>query len=158
MGTTFINEKIVTVIDIHKIIAENNLLSKEIDADKTFKAKILLVEDSVLYQRVIQETLENDGYQVVLAEDGAKGLELLKDHGNRFDLLVSDVEMPNLNGFDLVANLRKNDGPHKDIPVVLVTTRLEKEDLDKGKDVGVNAHLKKLDKIEVLNTVNQILS
>lgn len=158
MGTIYIHEKIVTIIDIHQVVESKGLIDKSARSLENKKAKILLVEDSVLYQRVIQETLENDGYEVVLAPDGSQGLELLKDESNTFDLMVSDVEMPQLNGFDLVSNLRSLENKHQAIPVVLVTTRISDDDLKKGKDVGADVHLKKLDKQEVLNTVNQMLA
>jgi two-component system chemotaxis sensor kinase CheA len=84
--------------------------------------------------------LELAGYQVKTAVDGVEGFTILQE-GN-FDLVVSDVEMPRMNGFDLTSRIRA-DKRLAELPVVLVTALESTEDRKRGIDVGANAYLVK---------------
>lgn len=155
MGTTYVNGHIVTIVDIHFIIQELKLVKSEIAVEKS-KANILLAEDSVLYQRVIQETLESNGYHVVLAQNGEEAYDQISSD-KHFDIVITDIEMPKMNGFDLTKKIRAL-AKVKDIPIIAVTTRVSESDLKRGRDVGITEHLKKLDQEEVLNSINKFMS
>ena len=158
MGTTYVHDNIITIIDIHKIIEGLNLGHEKLIAEDTYKAKILLVEDSILYQRLMQDALETSGYKVTLAVNGKVGYDILKNGEGDFDLVITDIEMPEMNGFDLVKNIRKFDNKYKKIPVIAVTTRVSESDIKKGKEVGIDRQLKKLDKDQVIGAVNDMLT
>ena len=106
------------------------------------KQKILLVEDSIPIRTQMKRILEAAGYEVTAAVDGEDGFNKLK--GNTFAAVVSDVQMPNLDGLELVAKMRQLD-QYKDLPVILVTTLASEEDKLQGHQVGANAYITKGD-------------
>ena len=101
---------------------------------------ILVAEDSITARTLLKNILELAGYQVKTAVDGVEGFTALQK-GN-FDLVVSDVEMPRMSGFDLTSKIRA-DKRLADLPVVLVTALESTEDRKRGIDVGANAYLVK---------------
>ena len=153
MGTTYIDGEMVTIVDIHKVVENLNLKQ---DVVENSIARVLLAEDSVLYQRVVQDALEAQGYHVTVVGNGKLASELLEAENN-FDLLITDIEMPELSGLELVKRIRGGSGSSKNIPVIAITTLFGEEDLKKGREVGINTYLKKLDKEQVLSAVHDIL-
>lgn len=103
---------------------------------------ILVAEDSITSRTLLKGILESAGYRVKTTVDGVEALEALRS-GN-FDLVVSDVQMPRMNGFDLTARIRA-ERRTAEIPVVLVTALSSPEDRERGIDVGANAYLVKSD-------------
>jgi len=101
---------------------------------------VLVVEDSITARSLLKGILEMAGYQVATAVDGAEGLAKLIN-GN-FDIVVSDVEMPRMDGFDLTARIRA-DKRLQDTPVILVTALESQADRERGIDVGANAYIVK---------------
>jgi len=101
---------------------------------------ILVAEDSITSRILLKTILESAGYKVRTAVDGMEAFSLLRTEV--FDLLVSDVEMPRLNGFDLTARVRA-DKKLADLPVVLVTALATPEHQERGIDVGANAYIVK---------------
>jgi two-component system chemotaxis sensor kinase CheA len=104
--------------------------------------RVLVAEDSITSRMLLKGMLESAGYLVKTAVDGLEALTLLRSEA--FDVLVSDVEMPRLNGFDLPARLRA-DRHLSELPVVLVTALASREDRERGIEVGANAYLVKSD-------------
>jgi len=117
---------------------------------------VLVAEDSITSRLLLKGILESAGYLVRTAPDGLEALNLLRAHP--FDLLVSDVEMPGLNGFDLTARVRA-DARLAELPVVLVTARESREDRERGIDVGAHAYLVKssFDQSDLLATVRRLI-
>ncbi|MEI9895034.1 MAG: hybrid sensor histidine kinase/response regulator [Chthoniobacter sp.] len=116
---------------------------------------ILVAEDSITSRMLLKGILEGAGYQVKTAVDGLEAFTLLR--AERFDLVVSDVEMPRLNGFDLTARIRA-DRKLAELPVVLVTALESREDRERGIDVGANAYLVKssFDQSNLLEAVRRL--
>lgn len=106
------------------------------------KQHILLVEDSIPIRTQMKRILEAAGYEVTAAVDGEDGFNKLE--GNSFAAVVSDVQMPNLDGLELVAKMRQFD-QYKDLPVILVTTLASESDKLQGHQVGANAYITKGD-------------
>ncbi len=104
------------------------------------KRTILIAEDSITARTLFKGILEGAGYSVATAVDGMDAWNALKT--NEFDLLVSDVQMPVMNGFELTARIR-NDRKLYSLPVVLVTGLETREDKEKGIEVGANAYIVK---------------
>ncbi len=101
---------------------------------------ILIAEDSMTARILLQNILESAGYEVKTAQDGLEAFTLLKTE--KVDLLLTDVEMPHMTGFELTAKIREND-KLKELPIVLCTTRGSKEDRELGIEVGANAYINK---------------
>jgi two-component system chemotaxis sensor kinase CheA len=105
---------------------------------ETVVKSLLVAEDSITSRMLLKGILESAGYKVKTAVDGLEAFTLLR--AEKFDLLVSDVEMPRLNGFDLTARIRA-DKKLAELPVVLVTALKNQADFERGIDVGANAYL-----------------
>jgi chemosensory pili system protein ChpA (sensor histidine kinase/response regulator) len=101
---------------------------------------VLVVDDSLTVRRVTQRLLVREGYRVALAKDGLEGLERLSEE--RPAVLLSDIEMPRMDGFDLVRNLR-NDARLADLPVIMITSRIAQKHRDYAAELGVDHYLGK---------------
>ncbi len=115
---------------------------KELTEQSQVKQKILLVEDSIPIRTQMKRILESAGYEVTAAVDGEDGFNKLL--GGSFHAVVSDVQMPNLDGLGLVAKLRQFQ-EYQDLPVILVTTLASEEDKRQGHQAGANAYITKGD-------------
>jgi two-component system, chemotaxis family, sensor kinase CheA len=117
---------------------------------------ILVVEDSITSRTLLKNILESAGYQVKIAVDGLDGLAQLQTE--EFDLVVSDVEMPRMNGFELTAKVRA-DKRLADLPVVLVTALASNEDRARGIDVGASAYIIKssFDQSNLLEVIRRLV-
>jgi chemotaxis protein histidine kinase CheA len=121
------------------------------------RRRILVVEDSLTTRELERGMLESRGFIVETASDGLEALEKLAQ--GSFDLVLSDVEMPRMNGFDLCRALRANDNM-KNIPLVFVTTLEKESDKRKGIEVGAQAYIVKnaFHEGNLLQTINQLVS
>jgi two-component system chemotaxis sensor kinase CheA len=102
--------------------------------------QVLVVDDAVTTRAMERGLLELAGYQVKVAVDGLDAWTALKS--DRFDLVVSDVDMPRMNGFELTRRIRADEGL-QDLPVVLVSALEAREDKERGIEVGANAYVVK---------------
>jgi two-component system chemotaxis sensor kinase CheA len=103
--------------------------------------RILVVEDSVTSRVLLQTILEQAGYQVETAVDGIDAFARLKQH--EFDMVVSDVDMPRMNGFTLTEKIRAEGRQFAGLQVALVTSLDSPEDRERGKAIGANAYIVK---------------
>lgn len=119
--------------------------------------KILVVEDSITSRVLLKNILESAGFQVSLANDGQDGWEKIQQEPN-FDLVVSDVEMPRMTGFELTTKIRK-ESKSKDVPIIIVTSLASLEDRRKGVEVGANAYFVKsnFEKSNLLEMVKRLI-
>ncbi|MBW4665388.1 MAG: hybrid sensor histidine kinase/response regulator [Chroococcus sp. CMT-3BRIN-NPC107] len=104
------------------------------------KPAILLVEDSITIRTQVKRILKGAGYDVTAAVDGLDGFNKLKSKD--FDAVVSDVQMPNIDGLALTAKIRQQK-QYTELPIILVTTLASDEDKKRGADAGANAYLTK---------------
>ena len=102
------------------------------------KINILLVEDELTLAMIIKDTLEENGFHITIANDGEKGLQLFFDLHP--DVLVADVMMPRMDGFEMVRRIRQTD---KKTPVLFLTARSAINDVVEGFELGANDYLKK---------------
>jgi two-component system, chemotaxis family, sensor kinase CheA len=104
------------------------------------RVTVLVAEDSITSRTLLKNILEASGFRVRTAVDGLDALNLLRSE--EFDIVVSDVEMPRLDGFELTAAIR-GDKKLAGLPVILVTGLESREDRERGIDVGANAYIVK---------------
>lgn len=125
-------------------------------AKQVKKKTALVVEDSITSRMLLKNILETAGYEVKTAVDGMEGLATLRE-GN-FDILVSDIDMPRMNGFELTTKVRE-DKKLSELPVVLVTSLQSREDRERGMDVGANAYIVKssFDQSNLLDVVRKLV-
>lgn len=131
------------------------LVSREAPAKPAVTKHVLVAEDSITSRMLLKGILESAGYDVKTAVDGIDAFTQLR--AGEFDVLVSDVEMPRLNGFDLTARVRA-DAQLAELPVVLVTALASREDRERGIEVGANAYLVKsnLDQSNLLEALQRL--
>ena len=118
------------------------------------KGKVLVVDDDRAIVKLLESILSKEGYEVVTAEDGLKAMDQVKTH--RPQLIVLDIMMPELNGYDVCRNL-KFDSPYKDIPILLITSRDQEIDPRIGQMMGINYLQKPINNEAFLLKVKQIL-
>jgi two-component system chemotaxis sensor kinase CheA len=114
------------------------------------------VEDSALVRAMEKRILEDAGYEVVAAADGVDALNAL---GRRsFAAVVSDINMPNMDGLTLTARIRQ-ESRYKDLPVILVTSLASDDDKRRGLEVGANAYIPKpsFDQRVLLETLKRLI-
>lgn len=102
--------------------------------------KILIVDDSNLIRSVASGAVIEAGHEVVVAENGQDGLDMLARH--KFDLIFSDVNMPIMGGLEMIENIKKHD-EYKYIPIIMLTTESNPALKAKGKELGVKAWMLK---------------
>jgi len=108
--------------------------------------KILLLEDDVILQEIIEEFLIDNDYEVESYFDGEKALDAIGK--NRYDMLLLDVNVPNINGFEILVYLREIGNT---TPAIYITSLASIDDLKKGFDLGADDYLKKLFELEELH-------
>lgn len=101
---------------------------------------MLVVDDSITVREVERQLLTNRGYQVEVAVDGVDGWTRIRQE--QFDLVISDIDMPRMNGFEFVSMI-KQDPKLQSTPVVIVSYKDREEDRQRGLDVGANYYLTK---------------
>src|SRR3954467_404403 len=156
---------VVCLVDLRELAAESSLASPVVSAGGSAverpapvarKARVLVVEDSVGVRELERVILEGAGYDVVTAVDGLDGAARLK--GDPADLVVSDVEMPGMDGYTLTRPIRRTRG-WEQVPVVIMTSRGSEEDQRAGLDAGASAYLLKteFDQNQLVETVRRLI-
>ncbi len=156
----------VPILNVHDLIkspsaeifrfSSDNEKSEAKESSGGSKGNILVVEDSITSRMLIKNILEAAGYIVKTAVDGRDGFSLLKTES--FDIVVSDVEMPRMNGFELTEKIR-NDTKLGELPVILVTSLDSREDRERGIDVGADAYIVKssFDQSNLLDVIARLI-
>ncbi len=101
---------------------------------------VMVVDDSITVRRVTQRLLKREGYRVVLAADGLQALERLQDE--KPTVVLSDIEMPRMDGFDLARNIRA-DAKLRDLPIIMITSRIAEKHRKHARELGVDHYLGK---------------
>ncbi|HZH03783.1 MAG TPA: response regulator, partial [Myxococcaceae bacterium] len=143
-ATSLADGKLVTVLEPGALMeAAAAATARGVAPQRTTRtATILVADDSLTTRTMMASVLERAGYKTVMAHDGAYAASLLGQQA--FDLVVSDVEMPNLDGFGLVKYLRSG-AQHAQVPAILVTSLNTPEDRARGAEAGANAYIVKKD-------------
>jgi two-component system chemotaxis sensor kinase CheA len=149
---------ILNVPDLMKSAVKVTSTSVRTPAEEaqTKRRSVLVVEDSITARTLLKNILDSAGYDVRTAIDGVDGFTVLKTQ--EFDLVVSDIQMPRMDGFDLVTKIRA-DSKLSEIPVVLVTALESREDRERGIEVGANAYIVKssFDQSNLLEVIQRLI-
>jgi len=124
--------------------------SDEMDTQK----RILIVDDSAFFRNMLAPILGVAGYSVDTAEHPLEALEML-DSDNDYDAIVSDIEMPEMNGFDFAVEVKK--GRSAGIPMIALTSHATEKDIARGKSVGFEEYVAKFDRETLLNALSDTL-
>jgi two-component system chemotaxis sensor kinase CheA len=154
--------EVVVVLDTVDLIAHSALSLRLVRGKsrapraKRKETRILVVEDAFSTRELEKSILETHGYLVDTAVDGLDALNRMTD--TKYDLIVSDVEMPRMNGFELCRTLKEKEG-YKDIPIVMVTALEKEEDKRRGIELGVAAYIIKsaFEQTNLLDTIERLV-
>lgn len=161
--TTLGTGEVVLILNMQELIKARDLVGVlpigEVSNEVKPQAKrnaILIAEDSMITAELERNILINAGYEADVATDGIEAMEKL--HSKKYDLLVTDIDMPIMNGFELTSKVRA-DTRLKDTPVVIVTSRENVEDKRRGIEVGADAYIlkKEFDQSSLLNTIKRLI-
>ena len=118
--------------------------------------RVLLVDDSSFFRNLLTPLLETAGYTVTTAPGPQVALKM-REEGAEFDIIVSDIEMPDMNGFDFAREV-KTEGRWKETPIVALTSHATPRDIERGRTVGFIDHVAKLDRDALLRSLSHTFS
>jgi two-component system chemotaxis sensor kinase CheA len=147
VGTSIIKGKATEIIDVTYYLTqvfEDWLHRKEQDVGNTGRKQLLFVDDSAFFRNMLTPVLKAAGFEVVAAESASNGLELVKS-GQRFDIIVSDIEMPDMDGFAFAETLRNTDEA-RDTPIIALSSLISPAALEKGRAAGFHDYVAKFDR------------
>ena len=153
-------EDILQVVDLEAVAVDLGFFDRQVDAVETEAFEpasgktVLLADDSVTVRNTVEKALMKAGFAVVTASDGEEAVEALKK--NRIDLVVSDVEMPRLDGYSL-AKLIRSDPAHSGIPIILNSSMSGECNIQKGKEAGADEYIVKFSPHLVVEACRRIL-
>ena len=121
------------------------------------KKLILVVDDSIIIRSLVNKTLSDEGYEVIEAVDGEDGISICEKN-KTINLIVSDVYMPNADGFEFLSSIRSM-ASYESVPVVMLTTESDKSKIEIGKSLGIKAWVvKPFTPKHFLNIVSTVIS
>jgi len=160
MGSTIINETTTLIIDIFELVEtvhpEWFADRPKVSAGDKINKGILLAEDSDFFRTQVKKFIEDEGYLVFAAEDGQKAWHLLQQNAEKVSLVVTDIEMPNMDGYGLTRTL-KADQRFSQLPVIALTSLAGDEDIARGKAAGIDDYQIKLDRDKLLKGIYAFL-
>jgi len=157
-GCALVNDRLTLLLDLYELMdnGENKWFSKRSLPEKTKQlSQVLLVEDTVFFSQLVRNFLESNGYIVHTAENGLEGLSVLEKI--QVDLIVSDIEMPIMDGWKFIQAVRNNKR-YQHIPAMALSALNSPESIERSLKMGFNAHEVKIDKDRMLACVENLLN
>ncbi len=156
LGSSIIKDKTTLFLDVYKIIEMHDpyFFMKVVPAEER-AYRLLLAEDSPFFRQMIANYLASAGYEVETACDGEEAWEKLQKE--RFDALITDIEMPRLNGIELAKRIRA-DARLAELPIMALTSLSSEEDRRRGIEAGIDEYQVKLERGKVLEALADLLS
>jgi two-component system chemotaxis sensor kinase CheA len=144
IGSAIISGKAVDIVDVGHFLtlAFADLFDAAQDSVANGK-HALLVDDSPFFRNLIAPLLKAANWQVTTAADGAEALKL-RDSGQTFDIIISDIEMPNVDGLTLAGAVR-SDERWQETPMIALSSHANADDINAGREAGFNEYLAKSD-------------
>jgi len=163
-GSAVIGDNTILIVDIYELIqtvqpewfAVRGSIEIAGDAGEVGVPHLLLVEDSDFFRNQVKKFIEDDGYTVDVAEDGLVAWNMLDSDPDMYDLVVTDIAMPNMDGFELSKCIRQ-DKRFTFMPIIALTSLVGDEDVARGKAVGIDDYQIKLDKERLLHSIYEWL-
>lgn len=162
IGSAIIHGKATDVVDIGYFIRASNKDWFKRHGDEAFGdastegRRVLLVDDSPFFRNMLTPLLKVAGYRVTTMESPLDALEL-RENGEKFDIIVSDIEMPKMDGFEFAQKVREETSQWKNIPMVALTSHATQQDIDHGMNVGFSKYIAKFDRDTLLSTLTDAL-
>jgi two-component system chemotaxis response regulator CheY len=117
--------------------------------------RVLTVDDSRTILAMLRHTLTNAGFEVLQAEDGQQGLDLLSKES--VDIVITDINMPVMDGIEFIRNVRAS-GQHQSLPILILTTETSQEKRDQGKSAGGTGWIvKPFDPDKLISVIHRVV-
>jgi two-component system, chemotaxis family, sensor kinase CheA len=161
MGSSIIKGKTTLWVDMFELL--QTLKSEWIEQAKAPQvaqgraSTILYAEDSKFFRAQVASFMEESGYTVITAADGALAWQALEEHAAEIALVVTDIEMPNMTGLELAEKV-KGDPRFAGLPVIALTTLAEEADVARGKALGIDDYQVKLDREKLIESLKKFFS
>ncbi|NIA69499.1 response regulator [Pelagibius litoralis] len=160
IGTAVIGEKATDVVDASYYLTQafHDWFAAERNStvDDATSRRLLLVDDSPFFRNMLQPLLSASGYEVICVDSADAAMELC-EAGEAFDVIISDIEMPGMNGFEFAKKVT-TDSRWSDTPIVALSSFSNPADLQRGRDAGFTDYVAKTDRDALLNTLHETLS
>ena len=161
IGSQVISGVTTRVLDVDRLFhSKFQNLAEEFKTKTTpqnSKPKILVAEDSSFFRKQLSKYLQDANYDVIEASDGAEALKVLESRYREIDLLLTDIEMPNMTGLELCEKVRNSDAFSK-LPVIALTSLASAEDLERGRSYGVDDYQIKMDHNHLMLAIHRLLN
>ena len=146
LGSAVIRGQATEVIDIgyYLPLAFEDWFNRKEMSEESLTRKLLFVDDSAFFRNMLTPVLKAAGYEVTTCEAATEALQLLKD-GSRFDVVVSDIEMPEMNGFEL-AEAMKADRTIAAMPVIALSSLSSPASVERARQAGFHDYVAKFDR------------
>ncbi|MCX7841954.1 MAG: hybrid sensor histidine kinase/response regulator [Clostridia bacterium] len=156
MGSAIINKTMVLLINMYELfeLADPHHYAAALGRKAREEKVVLVAEDTPFFQRMERSYLEGAGYKVLLAQNGREALQFLQE--NKVDVVVSDINMPVLDGLELVRKIREDDRL-RNLPVIAVTSLTGEQQKKAGFEAGFDFYEFKLDRAVLLDRIEQAL-
>ena len=153
MGSTILNNRIVLLVNVYELFEMADPEHYKIgDSKNTGENRtVLLVEDTMFFEKIEKSYLEASGYNVLVAKNGKHALQILQE--KEVDIIVSDIHMPIMDGFELVRRVRA-DKRYANLPIIAVTSMFGGEQREAGLKAGFDFYEFKLDREGLLEKIN----
>ena len=158
LGITTIREKITFLVDLFSLaeqVSPDRFKRTDLEG-KPEKDRLLVVEDTPFFRDLEKTYFESVGFRVTLANNGQEAMDLLMDRPNYYNLVVSDIVMPVMDGYELVKTMKSAEKLSK-IPVIALTSFTEEESREKALEAGFDGYAIKTNKENILRAVERFL-
>jgi two-component system chemotaxis sensor kinase CheA len=152
LGTFVQGGRLVVLLDLYKLFEKHSPNRFSVASVDQRAAHILLAEDSPFFQNLFRSYLDRPPRRMTVVGDGEAALALLRARPTEFDLVLSDIEMPKMDGHELIKQIRLDKSLQK-LPVIAVTSKSSPEDVDRGLKEGFDSYLIKVDKDQLISTI-----
>ncbi len=137
------NGKVVPVLDLVHLLKQTKRISASVSKPKIkANASVMIVDDSPSVRRIMSAVISSAGWEVKAAKDGMEAFEMLQNDGELPKVILTDVEMPRMDGYELLATLKRHD-TFRQIPVIIITSRAGEKHRRKALDLGVSEYVTK---------------
>ena len=159
LGSMIVAGKSTDVIDVAFFLSDliDNVAPDSASKNKAAECKLLLVEDSPFFRNLTVPFLASAGYKVTIAENAEDALDILQKQHSRFDMIVTDIEMPGMDGFEFAAQCL-NSAETGHIPIIAYTASVSDSVLRRSRNSGVKDCIVKTDRIGLLESVSRWLA
>ncbi len=159
IGSAIIKSKATDIIDISHYLTKafgDWFGTQDNPSSQSKILNVLFVDDSAFFRNLLAPILSASGYNVITASSAQEALEL-REKDIMFDVIISDIEMPEMTGIDFAKAVRIN-GIWKDLPLIALSSHSKESDIESGKSAGFDEYVAKFDRDKLISVISKLVS